>query len=358
MISIVGIGSSREDMSMRALNAIKNADVIITYKGYVKLIEDLIEGKEIIVKGMGDEIERAEIAIKKSREGYQVAVISSGDPGVFGMGNVIFQILGKYKNVDLEIIPGITAVNYVASLLGAPLHDYAVISLSDVLTPLSEIKRKVEYASKGDFVIALYNPQSKTRREPFKEAYKILLDTKRASTPVGIVKSKDDGIDVIVTTLSELINEDIDMSTTVIIGNSMTYICDGYMVTPRGYIIPYYIHPLAREFYTEYLAGGGPEGSNKECEYYPCHFEGQNCSLCYCPFYPCGEGSTGGKWIKDKGVWSCEDCSWIHEPKTVECIQAKLHDILQEVNDLKDKKKELLKLRRECIQKTSGEGYL
>ena len=352
MISVIGIGPSREDMTIRALNAIKDSDVIITYKSYIKKLEDLVIGKEVILKGMGDEIKRAELAISKSKEGKKVALVSSGDPGVFGMGNVLFQIIGKYSDVKVQVIPGVTAANFAAGILGAPLHDFAVISFSDILTPISEIKRKVKAASEADFVIAIYNPLSKTRTEPFEESLKIMLETKKPDTPVGIVKSFEGGIDVSITTLDKLSENEINMSTTILVGNSMTYVQDGYMVTPRGYKVSYPIHPFSREFYEKYLEGDVNNGPNIECEYYPCHRHPQNCSFCYCPFYPCGEGSTGGKWIKEKGVWSCEDCEWIHNDKTVECIQAKLPGILEEVDDLKNKKKKLLKLRRECIFST------
>ncbi len=352
MISVIGIGPSREDITIRALNAIKDSDVIITYKAYIKNIEDLVIGKEVILKGMGDEIKRAELAISKSREGKNVALVSSGDPGVFGMGNVLFQIIGKYSDVEVQVIPGVTAATFAAGILGAPLHDFAVISFSDILTPISEIKRKVKAASEADFVIAIYNPMSKTRTEPFEESMKIMLETKKPDTPVGIVKSFDGGVDVSITTLDKLSENEINMSTTIIIGNSMTYVQEGYMVTPRGYRVSHSIHPLSREFYEKYLEGEVNNGPNLGCEYYPCHRHPQNCTFCYCPFYPCGEGSTGGKWIKEKGVWSCEDCDWIHNDKTVECIQAKLPGILEEVDDLKNKKKKLLKLRRECIYNT------
>lgn len=352
MIKVIGIGSSQEDISIRALNAIKESNVIIAYKAYIKPIEDLIEGKEVIKKGMGDEIERAELAIQKSREGMNVAIISSGDPGVFGMGNVIYQLIGKYSDVEVELIPGITAATFAASKLGAPLHDFAVISLSDILTPLSEIRRKVEFACKGDFVIAIYNPLSKTRKKPFEEAYKILLEERKSTTPVGIVRSNEEDVHVTVTTLEELKNHEINMSTTLIIGNSMTYIQEGHMVTPRGYVIKSWLHPLSRKFYECFLEGDIVEGPNLECEFYPCHEAGGNCTFCYCPFYPCGDSSTGGRWIKDKGVWGCQDCTWIHEDKTVQCILSRFREIVNEVDDLKKRKKELLKLRRECIQNT------
>ncbi len=352
MISVIGIGPSRQDMTLRARDALQDADVIITYKGYFKYIEDLVEGKEIIINGMGHELERAEMAVQKSQLGKKVALVSSGDPGIFGMANVIYQILGKYKNVEVEVIPGITAVNYAASLLGAPLHDFVVISLSDILTPLPEIERKVKAASEGDFVIAFYNPISKTRKKPFAEAHRILLETRRLNVPVGLVKSKNDEVIVSITTLEELSSEEVDMSAIVIVGNSMTYIEDGRMVTPRGYVVPSSMHPLASEFYEKYLAGEIVEGPNLDCEYYPCHKHPQSCTFCYCPFYPCGEPSTGGYWIKEKGVWSCERCQWIHKENVVHCIQAKLPEIIHSVEDIKNKKRELLKLRRECLQET------
>lgn len=352
MIRVVGIGPSRGDMTIRALNAIDEADVIIGYKGYIKHIDDLVKGKKVISKGMGQELLRAELAVRESKAGKNVVLISSGDPGVFGMANVLFQLIGKYKRVEVEVIPGISAVNFAASVLGAPLHDFAVISLSDLLTPLSEIKCKIKKACEGDFVIAFYNPMSKTRKKPFAEALNILQDEMKPSTPVGLVKGKDGGADVKITSLEKLPGEEIDMSTIIIVGNSMSYADDGRMVTPRGYMVPYSLHPLAIEFYEKYLAGEGADGPNLGCEYYPCHHHPQNCTFCYCPFYPCADPSTGGCWIKEKGVWSCEGCTWIHEDETVQCIQAKLPSIVENIDDLKKKKKELLKLRRECIRNT------
>ena len=350
MISVVGIGPGREDMTLRALKAIEDAEVIIGYKRYINLIQDLVEGKEVITKGMGQELLRAELAVRKSRAGKRVALISSGDPGVFGMANVLFPVLGKYEDVEVEVVPGVSAVNYASSLLGAPLHDFAVISLSDLLTPLTEIKCKVRKACEGDLVIAFYNPLSKTRKKPFSEAIKIMREHHKPTTPVGLVKRGKQGTEVKVSSLEKLSGEDVDMSTIIIVGNSMSYVEDGWIVTPRGYMVPYSLHPLAYEFYEKYLSGEGVEGPNLECEYYPCHSHTQNCTFCYCPFYPCADQSTGGRWIKEKGVWSCEGCEWIHKDKTVSCIQAKLPSIVKNMEDLEKKKKELLKLRRECVR--------
>ncbi|MBC7118247.1 MAG: precorrin-3B C(17)-methyltransferase [Methanobacteriaceae archaeon] len=348
MIKIVGIGPTRDDMTFRAFKAIKDADVIIGYKKYIDKIRDIIKDKEVIEKGMREEIKRAEIAIKKHREGKNVALISSGDPGIFGMANVFFHLIDKYSNIEVEVIPGVTAVNYAASLLGAPLHDFAVISLSDILTPLSEIKKKVENAVTAGFIIVFYNPKSKRRKRPLMEALKIIKEHLAPYTPVGVVKDGKAKL----TNLQRLDVENVDMSTTIIIGNPTTYIKEGYMITPRGYALKYFIHPLAREYYQRYINGEIQEGPNLECEYYPCHFMGQDCTFCYCPFYPCGDGSTGGYWIKDKGVWSCQECEWIHEEDTVKCLKKSLDDIIKEVEDLNKKKKELLKLRRNCIHET------
>lgn len=367
MINIVGIGPRRSNITISALDALKESDIVIGYKKYVDSIYDLIEDKEIIKKGMGDEIERGQLAISKSLEGKTVALVSSGDPGVYGMANLIFQLIDRYDGFDpkndIKIFPGVSAVNFASSLLGAPLHDFAVISLSDILTPLSEIEKKIEFAAKADFIMAIYNPISKTRKKPFKRFKEILMQVKDPKTLIGIVDSSESGYNddpektprTDVVTLESLNEENINMSTILIVGNSLTYLKDGYMITPRGYVVKSDIHPLAEEFYQDYLAEKSPVGPNTSCEYYPCHKcknEFQYCDLCYCPFYPCGDGSTGGKWIKEKNVWSCEDCKWIHQKNTVECVKKGLDDILEEVDDLKSKKKELLKLRKHCILET------
>lgn len=346
------MGPRREDMTAMALQALEEAEVVIGYGGYTKQIKNLLDGKKVISMGMGQEVDRAELAIEYSKKGHKVVLVSSGDPGVYGMANVLHQVMGKYSGVEVKVIPGVSAVNYSAALLGAPLHDFAVISLSDILTPLSEIKRKIRAAAEADFVIAFYNPRSKRRTKPFQEALKILLEVRKPETLVGVVKTQDNTSSTMIFTLDKLKEEDVDMNTTLIVGNTFTYNDNGKMVTPRGYVLSHSIHPLACEFYQSYLAGEGNKGSNLGCEYYPCHSHPQNCTFCYCPFYPCGDPSTGGKWIKEKKVWSCEGCSWIHQDDTVQCIEANLPKLLDKVEDLQNNKKELLKLRRECVYLT------
>lgn len=352
MIKIVGIGPRREDMTIMAFKALEEAEVVIGYGGYTKQIKDLLEGKKVISMGMGQEVDRVELAIDYSRKGCSVVLVSSGDPGVYGMANVLHQVMGKYSEIEVEVIPGVSAVNYSAALLGAPLHDFAVISLSDILTPLSEIERKIRAAVEADFVIAFYNPRSKRRTKPFQEAFKILRKVRNPETPVGIVKTHENSSSVSIVSLDALKEEEVDMNTTLIVGNTFTYVDNDKMVTPRGYVLPHSTHPLASEFYEKYLSGEGNKGSNIACEYYPCHNHPQNCTFCYCPFYPCGDPSTGGRWIKEKKVWSCEGCTWIHQDDTVECIELKLPKLLEKLEDLQDNKKELLKLRRECIYLT------
>ena len=356
MINIIGIGPNRENITISALNTLKEADVVIGYKKYIESVEDIVEGKEIIKKGMGDEIARGELAISHSLQGKNVALISSGDPGVYGMANLMFQLISKYDNIEVKVFPGVSSLNYSASLLGSPLHDFAVISLSDLLTPLEEIERKIEFAAKADFIIVIYNPISKTRKKPFRRFKEILLDIKGPETLVGIVDSSQNISKTKIVSLNQLNEDDINMSTTLIVGNSLTYVENSYMITSRGYVVKSPIHPLANEFYTKFLNNETPTGPNYECDYYPCHNELQCCDLCYCPFYPCGDGSTGGKWIKNKNVWSCVDCLWIHEENTVKCLKKDLKNILKEVDHLKSNKKELLKLRRACILKTRNKN--
>ncbi|MDR3063143.1 MAG: cobalt-precorrin-3B C(17)-methyltransferase, partial [Methanobrevibacter sp.] len=334
-------------------------------------ISDILDGKEVIKKGMGDEISRVELGIAKALEGKNVALISSGDPGIFGMANVLFQIVSKYDDLEIKVYPGVTSATFSASLLGAPLHDFAAISLSDILTPLSEIERKIRHAAIADLVLVIYNPISKSRKKPFRLFKKILLETINSETLIGIVDSTYTPSKITITTLKDLNEEDINMSTTLVVGNSMTYKFKfptdsndfddsnnrDYMVSPRGYVVKSKIHPMAKEFYNKFLNGEGSILSNKACEFYPCHNgENHQCDFCFCPFYPCGDGSTGGKWIKSKDtntdIWSCEDCSWVHDKKTVEWLKPKIEEVLDEIDDLKSKKKDLLKIRRECIYHT------
>jgi precorrin-3B C17-methyltransferase len=227
-----------ENMSIRAVEVIKNSDCVIGYKTYINLIKDLVEGKEVITSGMRSEIERASLAIEKAEVGKVVSVISSGDPGVFGMAGLVLEVAKNSKlKIPVEVVPGIPSENAAAALLGAPLmHDHVTISLSDLLTPWDVIEKRIRLAAEGDFVVVLYNPKSSERKWQIEKTIEILLSRKPSDTPVGIVKSAmRKKQNVIITNLGTVLEHPIDMTTIVIVGNSTTFVYDNYMVTKRGY---------------------------------------------------------------------------------------------------------------------------
>ena len=226
-------------MTLAAKYAVETADVIVGYKTYVKLVESIIKPATETCSGvMGKEVERAKIAVAKALEGKNVAVISSGDPGVYGMAGVVLEVATlENANVPINIIPGVTAATAAAARLGAPLvSDFAVISLSDLLTPWILIEKRLNAAARADFVIVLYNPQSEGRKEPLMKAYEILLNYRKPETPIGIVRQVGRrGEETVVTTLRDLLDCEVDMATTIVVGNSTTRVVGKRMVTPRGY---------------------------------------------------------------------------------------------------------------------------
>lgn len=236
---MVGIGpGARNEISQRALDALKKSETIVGYKLYVDLVKDIVENKQVIATAMRKEIERVEQAIQAALSGKIVSIISSGDPGVYGMAGLVLEVVSR-ENIPLpiEIIPGIPAANAAAAVLGAPLmHDYAVISLSDLLTPWETIERRVKCAAEADFVIVLYNPKSSQRTWQIEKTVSIVLQYKSPSTPVGIVKdvSREDE-EIVLTTLGKVTSCSIDMTTIVIIGNSTSFQYKDYMITRRGY---------------------------------------------------------------------------------------------------------------------------
>jgi precorrin-3B C17-methyltransferase len=226
-------------LTPKAKQELEEADVVVGYLTYVKLVRSLIKPEAAVISGrMGREVERAKVAVKEAMENKRVVVISSGDAGVYGMAGVVLEVAAlENVEVPIEIVPGVTAATAAASKLGAPLvGDFAVISLSDLLTPWSTIEKRLEAAAEADFVIVLYNPKSPGRTEPLAKAHKILLRYRSAETPVGIVRyAGRDGEETVITTLKAMGAAEIDMVTTVIVGNSTTRLVNGRMVTPRGY---------------------------------------------------------------------------------------------------------------------------
>ncbi len=240
---VIGFGpGSFEHITKRAQEAIEESDCVIGYKTYVELIQDLLKNQEIISTGMSEEVSRAQAAVQLAEEGKKVAVISSGDAGVYGMAGLIYEVLvekgwTEETGVGVEVIPGISAINSCASLLGAPvMHDACSISLSDHLTPWELIERRIDAAAQADFVIALYNPKSGRRTRQIAEAQRIIIQYRSPETPVGLVKSAyRDRQHIVITNVRDMLDYDIGMLTTVIIGNSSTFLYDNKLITPRGY---------------------------------------------------------------------------------------------------------------------------
>ena len=242
-IIIAGIGpGSKEDITPAVLEAVHEADVIVGYKYYFQFIEPYVkEGCECIDTGMKKERERAEQAFEMAKQGKTVVVISSGDAGIYGMAPLIYEMSQRGQDTschpDVTVLPGISAFQKAASLLGAPIgHDMCIISLSDLMTPWEVIERRIKAAAEGDFVTAVYNPKSHGRYWQLYRLQELFLKYRSEDTPVGYVRQAGrEEQDIKVTTLGAFDPEDIDMFTVIIIGNSQSYICDGKFITPRGY---------------------------------------------------------------------------------------------------------------------------
>jgi precorrin-3B C17-methyltransferase len=226
-------------MTPAAAEALEAADVVVGYRPSLRMVENHIGHARVIGSGMRAEVERAEAAVAAARGGATVAVVSSGDAGVYGMAGLVLEVLGDEgaEAVDVAVVPGMTAALAAAAVLGAPLtNDFACISLSDLLTPLEVIESRLSAVAAADLVVALYNPRSNTRTEPLDRALAILRDARGDGTLVGAVRDAGrEGERCWVSTLGELDPAEVDMSTILIVGNSATRLIGGRMVTPRGY---------------------------------------------------------------------------------------------------------------------------
>ena len=241
MIYVIGIGPGCRDlMTQEAISAMEDAEVIVGYKTYIKLVEDFVKDKEVVQNGMRKEVDRCQDAIDIAKTGKKVAVISSGDAGIYGMAGLILELITKQElDIPVKVVPGVTASIGAAAVLGAPImHDFCHISLSDLMTPWEVIEKRLRLAAEADFVICLYNTRSKGRSEHLANAFKIMGEFKDGSTPVGIVKDvgREDQ-EKFICTFDTMDFERVDMTTMVIIGNRSTYIHDDLMITPRGYTV-------------------------------------------------------------------------------------------------------------------------
>lgn len=237
-VYVVGIGPGDfEQMTVKAARVLKESDVIIGYTVYIDLVREHLPGKEFLSTPMTKEADRCHMAFSEAQKGRTVSMICSGDAGVYGMAGLMYEIGVKHPDIELEIVPGVTAATAGAALLGAPLtHDFCVISLSDLLTPWALIEERLLVASKADFAVCLYNPSSKKRQDYLKKACDLMLRYKSPDTVCGIGKMIGrQGQEKELMTLKRLRDTSVDMFTTVFVGNSQTKVVSAAMVTPRGY---------------------------------------------------------------------------------------------------------------------------
>ena len=235
---VVGIGPGKmEGMTCEAVRALEESDVIVGYTVYVDLVKEHFPGKAFLTTPMRREVERVELALSEAAKGKTVAMVCSGDPGVYGMSGLCEELAANYPGVAVETIPGVSAVLSGAAILGAPLmHDFAVISLSDLMTPWAVIEKRLRAAAAADFVLCLYNPSSHKRKDYLARACDIVLMSASPDTVCGVAQNIGrDGENTRIMTLKELRDTPVDMFSTVFIGNSQTKVVGGKMVTPRGY---------------------------------------------------------------------------------------------------------------------------
>ena len=239
-LTVVGLGPGAIDlMAPRARTALETAEIVVGYRTYLDLVLDCLNpASEVISSSMMQEIDRCRKALELAEEGKRVALVCGGDPGIYAMAGLVFELAQSTDaTVPIEIIPGIAALNSCAAILGAPLmHDFAAISLSDLMTPWELIERRIEAVAPADFVVVIYNPKSKKRTDQIVRTREIMLAHRSPDTPVGIVSGATREHETVrLTTLAKMLDEEIGMQTTVIIGNSQTFVWRDKMVTPRGY---------------------------------------------------------------------------------------------------------------------------
>lgn len=236
---IIGLGpGGGRDLTLRAKAALESCDLLVGYTTYINLIREQFPDKELLATPMRREEERCRMALQAAATGKITGMVCSGDPGVYGMAGLCYELAGEFPPVEIEVIPGVTAATGGAAVLGAPLiHDFAVISLSDLMTPMEKIELRLDAAARADFVLCIYNPSSRKRSDYLRRACDIILQYRSPETPCGYVRNIGRaGEEAVVLTLASLREAQVDMFTTVYVGNSQTMVLDGKLVTPRGYL--------------------------------------------------------------------------------------------------------------------------
>ena len=237
-VYVVGIGPGAKDqMTVQAAKVLSECQVIVGYTVYIDLIKEEYPDKICLSTPMRQEVQRCRMALEEAGKEQNVAVVCSGDAGIYGMAGLVYELAADYSGVEIEVVPGITAASGGAAILGAPLmHDFAVISLSDLMTPWEKIEKRLRMSAMADFVICIYNPSSRKRADYLKKACLCMMEYKKEDTVCGIVKNIGrEGECMKILSLKELSETDVDMFTTVFVGNEETRIIGDKMVTPRGY---------------------------------------------------------------------------------------------------------------------------
>ena len=382
MINLISMGSDIGNITINAFNAIIESDIIVNFDNIdLSSLDTYTKGKEIIPNDLNesesvdesdndvivglDESEsieetsdiyskleesysKIELAISRSSQ-KNVALICSNKRNIYGIANLLIQISSKYDDVELKIYPAVSPIDYSSAVLGAPFNDFVSIDLNNPLVCDKELKNKIKSALKNDFVLFIHNPIGEDGDKSNFNLLKELVNDFNDELLIGIV---NESYSYEISCFKDINEESIREDSTLIIGNKLTYKLEDYMVTSSDYIVKPKFISQNIDFFERYLKDETPKGLDYDCEYLPCHKALEACDFCYCPFYPCADGLTGGEWIKNKDVWSCQHCDWIHLEEPCQAVRKGLEDILEDKNDLKTKHMELLKLRRECLLKT------
>ena len=376
MINLISMGSDIGNITINVFNAIIESDIIVNYDNLdLSDLDTYIKDKEIIVNALDesnndvaiglDESEsmedssdvyskleesysKIELAISKASQN-NVALICSNKRNIYGIANLLIQISSKYNDVELKIYPAVSPIDYSSAVLGAPFNDFVSIDLNNPIVSDKELKNKIKLALKNDFVLFIHNPIGEDDEKENFNMLKEIVNDFNNELLVGIV---NEGYSYEISNFKDINEESVRENSTLVLGNKLTYKLEDYMVTSSDYIVKPKFISQNIDFFERYLKDETPKGLDYDCEYLPCHKELEACDFCYCPFYPCADGLTGGEWIKEKNVWSCQHCDWIHLEEPCQAVRKGLEDILEDKNDLKTKHMELLKLRRECLLKT------
>ena len=376
MINLISMGSDIGNITINVFNAIIESDIIVNYDNLdLSVLDTYIKDKEIIVNALDesnneviiglDESEsiedssdvyskleesysKIELAISKASQN-NVALICSNKRNIYGIANLSIQISSKYDDLDLKIYPAVSPIDYSSAVLGAPFNDFVSIDLNNPLVSEKELKNKIKFALKNDFVLFIHNPLGE---DDDKANFNLLKETVNDFNDELLLGIVNESYSYEISCFKDINEESIKEDSALIIGNRLTYKLEDYMVTSSEYIVKPKFISQNIDFFERYLKDETPKGLDYDCEYLPCHKALEACDFCYCPFYPCADGLTGGEWIKNKDVWSCQHCDWIHLEEPCQAVRKGLEDILEDKNDLKAKHMELLKLRRECLLKT------